>query len=106
MIGFIPTGALSISAFSGASVAASPRVVPAVAKWTMAKSPSVPFMEEPKSLSPDLPGYAGFDPLGISDCTCYAPQAYYCSWWDRTRWSEERPPWKLTVAWSLCTLFD
>lgn len=30
------------------------------------KSPSVPFMDAPENLSPDMPGYVGFDPLNIS----------------------------------------
>mmetsp|Transcript_16288 Transcript_16288/g.40137 ORF Transcript_16288/g.40137 Transcript_16288/m.40137 type:complete len:215 (+) Transcript_16288:213-857(+) len=31
------------------------------------KSPSVPFLELQKNLDPTLPGYAGFDPLGLSN---------------------------------------
>lgn len=30
-------------------------------------SPSVPFLPKPANLSPDMPGYAGFDPLGFSN---------------------------------------
>lgn len=30
-------------------------------------SPSMPFLPKPEKLSEDMPGYAGFDPFGISD---------------------------------------
>lgn len=30
-------------------------------------SPAVPFLPKPTKLSEDMPGYAGFDPLGFSN---------------------------------------
>lgn len=56
---------LSRSSLCGASLAAE--VVPVRSSLRMEASPSVPFLPKPKNLSPDLPGYAGFDPLGISN---------------------------------------
>jgi hypothetical protein len=32
----------------------------------MQNSPSVPFLAKPAALDPSLPGYVGFDPLGLS----------------------------------------
>lgn len=50
--------AFSRSALAGAKVCQS---VATPARFSMAeKSPSVPFMDTPEALSPDLPGYVGF----------------------------------------------
>lgn len=59
-----PRGATA-SALRGCGVKATSHTVPAGVRMEM--SPSVPFLEKPPNLSPDMPGYAGFDPLGISN---------------------------------------
>ncbi|CDF40148.1 unnamed protein product [Chondrus crispus] len=65
-VGSFTAPALSRNAFAGAKVSAAPSHV--VARVSMqTKSPSVPFMDVPANLSPDMPGYVGFDPLNISD---------------------------------------
>lgn len=58
----------------GSALTASSTRGPAVTSRTAARngvrmemSPSVPFLEKPPRLSPDMPGYAGFDPLGFSN---------------------------------------
>lgn len=33
----------------------------------MEQSPAMPFLSKPPNLSPDMPGYRGFDPLRLSD---------------------------------------
>jgi len=57
--------------FAGAEAFVSPMVsgVKSVSKTTMMaeKSAAIPFMKKPENLSEDLPGYAGFDPMGFSD---------------------------------------
>lgn len=40
---------------------------PQAATVRMAASPAVPFLPNPEKLSADMPGYAGFDPLGFSN---------------------------------------
>lgn len=66
MIGFVPTAALSVSAFSGAAVAVSARPA-TTAKWTMVKSESVPFLDKQPNLPDGAPGNVGFDPVGLSN---------------------------------------
>lgn len=56
---------LARSALCGAQV--SHAVVSRSAVSMAESSPSVPFLPKPKNLNPDMPGYAGFDPLGFSD---------------------------------------
>eukprot|EP00737_Agarophyton_chilense_P000577 gb/GEZJ01000645.1/.p2 GENE.gb/GEZJ01000645.1/~~gb/GEZJ01000645.1/.p2 ORF type:complete len:217 (-),score=27.68 gb/GEZJ01000645.1/:749-1399(-) len=61
---FVPVFAGARAAF-GARVCAMPRhSSPAVVMAE--KSPSVPFMDAPSALTPDMPGYVGFDPFNIS----------------------------------------
>lgn len=72
MYGFVPTAAPFATAFSGASVAVPTCAAP-VAKWTMAKSQSVPFLEAPADLRTSVVGYTGFDPIGLSS---YVDQDY------------------------------
>lgn len=47
------------SAFSGAKVCNVNSAVAARVSMS-GKSPSMPFMDAPEALSPELPGYAGF----------------------------------------------
>lgn len=57
---------LSRSSICGAQLAAAP--VASRAAVSMAESsPSVPFLPKPANLTEDMPGYFGFDPLGISN---------------------------------------
>jgi len=46
----------------------------------LAKSKAVPFLEAPKNIPTDAPGYAGFDPVGFTD-----------SWLDKD-WSQQVVP--------------
>lgn len=55
---------LSRSSLCGARVS---QTVATRSSMTMEMSPAVPFLPKPEKLSPDLPGYAGFDPLGFSN---------------------------------------
>lgn len=57
---------LTRSTLCGASLSAVPAPVRATVR-AQEMSPSVPFLPKPANLSKDLPGYAGFDPLGISN---------------------------------------
>jgi len=41
------------------------------------KSKSVPFLEAPSKLKEDLPGYAGFDPIGFTD---FWPERDWSQW--------------------------
>lgn len=41
--------------------------VPRHATLRMEQSPAMPFLSKPPNLSPDMPGYRGFDPLRFSD---------------------------------------
>lgn len=59
------SSALTRSSLHGARVT-TPPTTPAPA-LRMAASPSVPFLPKPEKLSEDMPGYAGFDPLGFSN---------------------------------------
>lgn len=61
---FIPS-ALRTSFLSSTSVSRTANVCSI--SMTASSSPSVPFLPNPKNLSPDMPGYAGFDPLGFSN---------------------------------------
>lgn len=58
-VGSFAAPTLSRNSFSGAKVSSvSKNVVARVSMNT--KSPSVPFMDVPANLSPDMPGYVGF----------------------------------------------
>lgn len=48
----------------------------------MAKSEAIPFLEAQPNLNKDHPGYCGFDPVGLSNCTRGSPGA--CVLTDRT----------------------
>lgn len=63
---FAPRPVLSRSALCGAAVSTTVSAAPAAVRM-QEMSPSVPFLPKPANLSPDMPGYAGFDPLGFSD---------------------------------------
>lgn len=72
MAAFVPALSLSVpqtlarSSLCGARLATT--VAPTHATVRMAEvSPSVPFLPKPKNLSESMPGYAGFDPMGLSD---------------------------------------
>lgn len=72
MYGFVPAVALRAPAFAGAAVSRAP--APSTpARWSMAKSQAVPFLEAPSGLDPSAPGYAGFDPVNLSS---YLDQDY------------------------------
>lgn len=57
---------LSKSSICGATISSN-RVTTSKSSVTMVASPSVPFLPKPENLSEDMPGYAGFDPLGFSN---------------------------------------
>lgn len=68
MYGFVAAAALAPSSrgLSGAAVSRAPaRAAPAVTM--MAKSQAVPFLEAAPGLDASAPGYAGFDPVGLSN---------------------------------------
>lgn len=71
MTAFVPTVSLtsrpvlSRSSLSGARV--SSVATPVRSSVTMSdRSAAMPFMPKPKNISPDMIGYAGFDPLNLS----------------------------------------
>eukprot|EP00188_Purpureofilum_apyrenoidigerum_P002984 Plantae.Rhodophyta-Purpureofilum_apyrenoidigerum.ctg30280.p1 GENE.Plantae.Rhodophyta-Purpureofilum_apyrenoidigerum.ctg30280~~Plantae.Rhodophyta-Purpureofilum_apyrenoidigerum.ctg30280.p1 ORF type:complete len:214 (-),score=29.06 Plantae.Rhodophyta-Purpureofilum_apyrenoidigerum.ctg30280:64-705(-) len=61
----VSVAASTKSAFSGCRVSA--KVVPATARWTMAKSKVAPMFDVPKNLDGSMPGDLGFDPFGFSN---------------------------------------
>lgn len=56
---------LRTSALCGAQL--STTTTPSRGTIRMENSPAVPFLPKPQNLTPDMPGYAGFDPLGFSN---------------------------------------
>jgi Chlorophyll A-B binding protein len=68
VFGFVPSSvALTSSAFTARAGAVSPvRAVPA-AKWTMAKSTAVPFLDAQPNLAGWVGDQASFDPFGLSN---------------------------------------
>lgn len=65
-VGSFAAPALRTTAFNGTTI--SRASAPVTARFTMSgKSPSVPFMDVPEALSPNMAGYVGFDPLNISE---------------------------------------
>lgn len=72
-VGSFTAPTLSRNAFAGAKVSSVTRNV--VARVSMSeKSPSVPFMDVPANLSPDMPGYVGFGKYFQPFPRCYATQ--------------------------------
>lgn len=66
MIGFVSTPFTALRpSFSGTAVVSQRNV--STARWTMAKSKAMPFADAPDCLPEGLPGYAGFDPLRMSE---------------------------------------
>lgn len=57
---------LSTSSICGAKLSSN-QVTSSKSVVRMEASPSVPFLPKPENLSDDMPGYAGFDPLGFSN---------------------------------------
>jgi len=62
-------GAAVAAAFAPASMPMRATTRAAVARGPKMQSMSeaIPFMEKPANINSDMPGYAGFDPLGFSD---------------------------------------
>lgn len=72
MAAFVPALSLSArpvltrSSLCGAQLATTAAPVRAAVRMAEV-SESVPFLPKPKNISPDMIGYAGFDPLALSD---------------------------------------